>query len=471
MEPTFGIIVGNRGFFPDELAATGRTGILSVLESAGYGTVCLEPEDTKGGAVETRQDASKCADLFRRNADRIDGIIVTLPNFGDERGVAETIRMARLDVPVLVHAVPDTLTTPGMGLIGSRRDSFCGKISVCNNLVQYGLPFSLTQEHTTALQSLAFRSDMERFAGVCRVVRGFRNLRVGAIGARPSAFNTVRFSEKILQAAGISVETCDLSELVGRANRLQDSDPAVIEKVTGIQDYCEASSIDTKILMKMARLGVVIDEFVRENQLDTVAVQCWTALQEFYGVVPCTLMSMMSNSLVPAACEVDVGGALAMYALQCASGTPSALLDWNNNYPDDPDKCVLFHCSNVPRHFFGERPKMDYQAIIAGSVGQENTYGTCVGRIQGGPLTFARFMSDDEEGLLRTYVGEGSFIDEDLDTFGGYGVARIENLQVLLQYICRLGFEHHVAVSHSECADILAEAFTTYLGFRTYHHE
>ncbi len=466
MKTVFGVIVGNRGFFPDVLAEEGRKDILRVLGEMGCQAVCLTPADTAFGTVETREDAKKCAALFKRNAHRIDGVVVTLPNFGDERGVAEALRIADLQVPVLVQATPDD---PATCQIGQRRDSFCGKISVCNNLRQYEIPFTLTETHTVAVDSGAFRRDLEGFAAVCRVVNGFRNVRVGAFGARPAAFNTVRYSEKILESHGISVETMDLSEIFAAAGRLPDSDARVADQVLAIREYCACEGVEDEHILRMAKLAVVLTDIIEQNDLKACAVQCWTSMQQNYGIVPCTVMSMLSNSLIPSACEVDVGGALAMYAMQLASQTPSALLDWNNNYADEPDKCVLFHCSNAPKHFL-ESPRMTIQDIIAVDVGAENTYGACVGRIRSGPMTFARLMTDDVNGEICAYIGEGEFTDDPVDTFGGYGVARIDGLQRLLKVVCRGGFEHHVAVSLSNCADVLYEAFANYLGFTTYHH-
>jgi L-fucose isomerase-like protein len=220
----------------------------------------------------------------------------------------------------------------------------------------------------------------------------------------------------------------------------------------------------------MAKFGSVIDQWVKDTELDGTAIQCWTALEEFFGIVPCTLMSMMSDSLLPSACEVDVTGLLGMYILQLASGTPSALLDWNNNYADEPDKCVLFHCSNLPKSFF-KSANMDFQEIIAGSVGKDNTYGTMVGRIAAGPATYLRTTTDDAAGVISTYVGEGEFTNDKLDTFGGYGVMKIPNLQALLQFICTMGFEHHVAMNMSQKADAIAEAIGNYLGWEIYRHK
>lgn len=463
---TFGVIVGNRGFFPDALAKEGRRDIMAVLKKNGYDSVALPMTETKFGAVETFEDAKKCAALFASKADKIDGIIVTLPNFGDERGVAEAVKRSGLNVPILIQAEEDAVARMAMG---GRRDSFCGKISVCNNLRQAGIPFTLTTSHTVKVASEEFKNDLDRFAAVCRVVKGLRNVRFGAIGSRPAAFNTVRYSEKILELAGIAVEPVDLYEVLAKVDRLADKAPSVRAKLNAIRKYTNVEAIPSESLLKMAKFGAVIDAWVKENELAGTAIQCWTALEQYFGIVPCALMSMMSESLLPSACEVDITGLLAMYVLQLASGSPSALLDWNNNFEGDPNKCVLFHCSNLPKSFF-QTDKMDFQEIIAGSVGKDNTYGTIVGRIKPSPATFCRASTDDVEGLLRVYIGQGKFTNDKLDTFGGYGVMKIDNLQMLLNYICQMGFEHHVAVNLCSVAEAVAEALGNYQGWDVYRH-
>ncbi len=464
---TMGLIVGNRGFFPDHLAKSGREEMLRVLGAASMDVVALTPEESKYGAVETREESRRCAELFKKNRDRIDGIIVTLPNFGEERAIADTLRLADLRVPVLIQATPDD---PKKMTLAFRRDSFCGKMSACNNLRQYGIPYSITTLHTEAPDSPEFVKDLQWFAAVCRVVNGFRNLRVGAIGARPAAFNTVRYSEKILEANGISIETLDLSEVLGRIDRMKDTDDAAQAKLASIKKYVDSKDVPATALMKMAKLGAVIDQWMAATEVGISAVQCWTSLEENFGVVPCTVMSMMSEQLLSSACEVDIAGVLGMHALQLASGTPSALLDWNNNYGSDPNKAVCFHCANLPKHFFRSF-KMDFQEIIAGTVGKENTYGTVVGLIKPEKMSFARFSTDDTAGKMRGYVGEGRFTDDPLNTFGGAGVVEIPKMQRLLHYICENGFEHHVAANLSSVATALHEAATRYLGWETYWHD
>ncbi|MBS1801136.1 MAG: L-fucose/L-arabinose isomerase family protein [Acidobacteria bacterium] len=465
---TFGLIVGNRGFFPSHLAATGRTEMVAAIEKQGHKVIVTSPEQTAFGAVETYEEAKTCAALFKKHAAEIDGIIITLPNFGEERGLADAIRLADLRVPVLIQATPDDA---GKMSIAFRRDSFCGKMSICNNLRQYGVKFTLTTLHTEAPSSPEFEKDLQSFAATCRIVRGFRNLRIGAIGARPAAFNTVRYSEKLLENSGITVDTLDLSEVFGRIAKLPDSDAAVQEKLKAIKSYLPLNNTPEAALIKMSKLGVVIDGWMKSNDLDVTSVQCWTSMEEFFGVVPCTVMSMMSEKLLPSACEVDTMGTVSMHALTLASETPSALLDWNNNYGGNPNKAVCFHCSNLPKHFFREGGvKMDFQQIIAGTVGKEQTYGTLDGKVKAGAMTFTRFSTDDFTGTIRGYVGEGYFTDDALETFGGAGVVEIPNMQKLLRYICENGFEHHVAANFSHCAGAVEEAAKNYLGWPMSRH-
>jgi L-fucose isomerase-like protein len=477
MKPvTLGLITGNRGFFPDHLCESGRETMLRVLAGQGIEVITLTPEDTKFGSVETLDEARKCADLFKRHRDEIDGVLVTLPNFGDERAVANSLRWADLGVPVLVQAFPDDALRM---TIVDRRDAFCGKMSACNNLRQYGIPYSLTALHTVDPESEAFCADLERFSAICRVVSGMKNARVGAIGARPGAFNTVRYSEKLLERTGISVETLDLFELFGWVEGLADDAPSVRNKLDEIAAYVPTDGIPQESLTKIAKLGAVLDGWMADNELQASAIQCWTAMEEFYGVVPCTVMSMMSNDLMPSACETDVAGVVGMVALALASGRPSAIVDWNNNYGDDPDKAVVFHCSNLPKDVFvaesviapGDIPVMDYQEIIAGSVGKENTHGTIVGRVSAEPFTYCRVSTDDLNGHILAYVGEGELTADPLTTFGGYGVVHVPNFQDLLHYICENGFEHHVAINQSLVADAVEEALSKYMGWDVHHHE
>jgi len=465
--PTLGVIYGNRDFFPDQLVTEARADIARLFAKFNIRPIQLAEADSKLGGVETHADARKCAELFRKHAGEIDGVLVCLPNFGDEKGVADTLKLARLNVPVLIQGYPDDLKQLSPA---RRRDAFCGKISVCNNLVQAGIKFSLTSKHVSLPASASFEVDLQKFLGVCRVVNGVRGVRLGAVGARPGAFNTVRYSEKILERHGISVTTVDLSEILGKAGKLDANAAAVKAKLAEITGYAPAPGVPPEKLVQMAKMGVVLTDWMDANYLDATAIQCWTSVQENYGCNVCTLMSMMSEKFLPSACEVDVTGVLTMFAMQLAGSTPAALVDWNNNYADDDNKCVLFHCGNWAKSFLPDI-KISNAPILGSILGIENTYGALDGRTPAGPLTYGRITTADAEGKIRAYVGEGELTNDPLNTFGNRAVAHVPNLQKVMQHVCQQGFEHHVVMTVSRSADILAEAFGNYFGWEVQHHK
>ena len=467
-KPTFGLIVGTRGFFNPQLAAEGRKQLLAKLDELGYDYVIPAEDATPNGAIETLADARVCAELFKKNEDKIDGIVVVLPNFGDELGVVQTLDLARLEVPVLVQACDDDMDKLD---VANRRDSFCGKFSVCNNLYQYDIPFTNTTFHTYPIDSDVFAGDLEFFARVCRVVKGLTRARIGAIGARPAPFQTVRFSEKILQTAGITVIPVDLSEIIFGAQALSGDEQTVKDKLAEIRAYGTIPDyVPRENILRQAKLSVVIDRWMDENECDASAVECWDSIQKNYGCATCLSMSMMGERLMPSACEVDVVGAVSMYALLLASGNPPAFLDWNNNFADDREMCINTHCSNFPKGFMGRDVEISTLDILGATLGADRCFGAIKGQAAAGPMTFFRVSTDDPLGIIKCYLGEGEFTDDPVGIQGGSAVCRVPNLQVLLDFMCKNGFEHHVAMTRSHCADVLDEAISTYLGWDLYFH-
>jgi L-fucose isomerase-like protein len=464
---TLGVIVGNRDFFPDALVTEARADILALFAEMDLEAVIVDDQVTKLGGVETRAEAKVCGELFSRNRDRIEGVVVILPNFGDEKGVADTMRLSGLNVPILLQAYPDDVTQFGLA---RRRDSFCGKISVASDLRQYGFSYSLTERHTIAVDSAQFRADLDRFVRTCKVANGMRSARLGAIGTRPDAFKTVRYSEKLLEASGIAVSVIDFSEVFGKAGKLTDDQAQVTLKLDEIKAYIRHGSAPADRLVKMAKLGVVIDDWMVENDLNATAIQCWHSLQETFGVNVCTLMSMMSTKMMPSACETDITGLASMYALQLAAEAPAAIVDLNNNYGDDPDKCVLFHCGNWPLNFYTDA-EMKTAEVLGTTLGADNVWGAINGRAPAAPLTIARISTDDVNGICKAYVAEGRFVDDPLDTFGSRAVVEVPNLQRLLKFICLNGFEHHCAMSPAHTATSVVDALRTYLKWEVHYEE
>jgi len=467
---TFGLIVGTRGFFNAQLAVGVRATLINTLEEMGFDYVVTPEDTTPCGAIETRKHGRLCADLFKKHAEEIDGIIIVLPNFSDELGIIETLNLAKLDVPVLVQACDDEL---GKLSVSERRDAFCGKISVCNNLYQYGIPFTNTTYHSYPIDSEEFRNDLGYFARVCRVVNGMRSARIGAIGARPAAFNTVRFSEKLLQASGITVVPVDLSEIIAGAQALKSDDKYVQEKLGEIKGYGKIPDhIIEENIVKQAKLSVTIDHWMEENECDASAIECWDSIQKNYGCATCISMAMMGDRFMPSACEVDVAGAASMYAVLLATGNVPSFQDWNNNYDNDRNMCINTHCSNFPKSFMKVDVEVSNLDVLGATLGPENCFGAIKGQAAAGPMTFFRLSTDDRAGLIKSYVGEGEITDDPVTNFqGGSAVLRVPNLQTMMDYVCKNGFEHHIAVSRGHYAKVLQEAIESYLGWELYTHQ
>ena len=466
----FGIIIGTHAYFNSELAKDVRKQLLRTLADEGYDYVIL-PEDatpTGSSSIETREDGLKCAELFRQNRDRIDGIIVSLPNFGFEIGIINAISVADLNVPILVQACDDENDKVDLD---SRRDAFCGKISVCNNLYQYGIPFTDTTLHTYSIYSELLAKDINKFAGICRVVNGLRHARVGAIGARPAGFQTVRASEKLLQKSGITVVPVDLSEILGAARKIEDTDVELLKKLEEIKCYAVVPKEYNDKLVLQAKFGVAVERWIEANQIDAVAVQCWDSLEQNYGCAACVTMSMLGEKLLPAACEVDIAGAVSMYALTLAAQGQSALLDWNNNFAEDRNKCVCTHCGNFPKSFVRNDLKLGTLGVLGRTLGKVNTFGAVYGKVTKGDFTFFRISTDDTKGVIKAYLGTGEITDDPYGMDGCIAVTKVDNLQILMKHICKNGFEHHVAMVRNDVKNILNEAIEGYLGWNLYVHE
>ena len=466
----FGVIIGTRAYFNSELARDVRKQLLKTLDDLGYDYVIL-PEDatpTGSSSIETREDGLKCAELFRQNRDRIDGIIVSLPNFGFEIGIINAISVADLRVPVLVQACDDENDKVDLD---SRRDAFCGKISVCNNLYQYGIPFTDTTLHTYSIYSPLLAEDLKKFAGVCRVVNGLKHCRIGQIGTRPLGFNTCRASEKLLQMSGITVVPVDLSEIIFAAEKVAEDDPKLLEKMNKLCCYATIPENYKDKVIKIGRLAVAVEDWIVKEKVDAVAMQCWDSLELNYGCASCSVMSMLSENLVPAACETDIAGAVSMLALTLASEEPSALADWNNNFAEDRNKCVCTHCGNFAKSFIKNDISLAPLGVLGRTLGKVHTFGAVSGKVTEGDFTFFRISTDDPKGCIKSYLGEGKITNDPYAMDGCIAVTEVDNLQKLMKHICKNGFEHHVALVRGHVADIVNEAVENYLGWNNYCHE
>jgi L-fucose isomerase-like protein len=458
---TFAVFFGNRGFFPAALQKSARQEMRAALTRLGHKTLMLDAAATRNGAVETPAEGEIYARFLRDHAGQFGGVILCLPNFGDETGAVAALRNA--GVPILIQAYPDELDKLAPAL---RRDSFCGKFSIMDVFCQYGVPFTALIPHTVHPNSDRFAANVDYFDRLCRVVNGMKNTVVGAVGARTTPFKTVRADEVALQRHGITVETLDLADIFARMGAVKPGASAARAKARKLRAYSSWTGVPAAAFDKLVRLGVVLDEVAREYRMDAMALRCWIEMQQQLGVSPCVLLSEMNERGFAVACEVDVGNAVAMRALRLASGRVAACLDWNNNYGDADDKCILFHCGPVPASMMAGKGQITDHAILANAVGAGCGFGCNTGRIAPGPFTFGSMLT--AEGKLNFYLGQGAFTDDPIpaDFFGCAGVAQIEGLQRALQTIGYQGHRHHVSVTPGQVRAPLQEAFEKYLHYQ-----
>ena len=456
----FAVFFGNRGFFPASLQAEAREELPKVLKSAGHEVLMLDAEATRYGAVETPQEGQLYANFLRQNQGKFDGIILSLPNFGDENGAVTALKDA--GVPILLQAYPDDFDRMGPT---QRRDAFCGKFSIMDVFYQHNLKFTALKPHVVSPTSERFKSNLDHFDRLCRVVNGFRHLVVGAIGARTSAFKTVRYDEVALQRINVTVETFDLSSIISRVKSLSAESHAYKAKLEVLKNYTSWDGVPDTALDNMTRLGVVLDEIIAEYQMDAIAIRCWIELQQQLGISPCVLLGLLNNTGTIAACEVDVNNAVMMVALSLASGRPSTVLDWNNNYAEEDDKCILFHCGPVPRELMSDKGQISDHLILSNVVGENHSFGCVVGRIAPTDLTFGSMMTD--AGRVKIYLGDGRFTEDPIpgNFFGAAGVAEINKLQDVLLHVGKNGHRHHVGITPGKYVAPMQEAMEKYLGF------
>jgi L-fucose isomerase-like protein len=457
----FALFFGNRGFFPASLQAEARQELPRILKAAGHEVLVLDADATRYGAIETPQEGQVYANFLHENQGKFDGVILSLPNFGDENGAVAALKEA--GVPILVQAYPDDLDRMGPDI---RRDAFCGKFSIMDVFFQHNLKFTALKPHVVSPSSERFIANLDHFDRLCRVVNGFHHLVVGAVGARTSAFKTVRYDEVALQRMGVTVETFDLSTVIARVKALSAESSAYKAKMDVLKNYTSWDGIPDAAVDNITRLGVVLDELIDENQMDAIAIRCWIELQQQLGISPCVLLGLLNNTGTIAACEVDINNAVMMAALSFASGRPATVLDWNNNYADDDNKCILFHCGPVPRQLMTDKGHISDHLILANSVGENNSFGCVVGRIAPTDLTFGSMMT--EAGKVRIFLGDGQFTEDPIpgDFFGAAGVAEIARLQDVLLHVGMNGYRHHVSVTPGKHVAPLKEALEKYLGFQ-----
>lgn len=454
---TFALCFSNRGFMPGELIYNAREDMVKAVTAAGYDYIMMDADLTRYGGVETRDEGRLYAKWLAEHRSRYDGVIFSMPIFADENGAIIALQDA--GVPILMQAYPDEI---GKMDFQHRRDAYCGKFSVTDVFCQYNVPFTVLKPHVVHPLSDKFQENLRDFAAICRVVNGMKRFNLGCIGARTTAFKTVRFDEIALQKYGINVESFDLSELFAKVKDKKNDDPAVSAKIQRLKNYSDFSLVPKENMYTLAKVSVVIDQYIKEYRLDALALRCWNEMETYLRICPCVLLSELNDRGIVASCEIDVCSAVTMRAMSLASQGATAVLDWNNNYGEDENKVILFHCGPVAQSLMTGRGTVTEHKMFAKS-DPGSGWGSNEGRIKPMPITISNCQTKD--GKIIVYVSEGKITEDVIERefFGCAGVAKIDDLQNKLIKLARGGFKHHTSICEGHYKEVLKEAFTTYL--------
>lgn len=457
---TYALYYGNRGFFPGEVIESARKELKEAVTAAGFGCIEMNAEETRYGAVETIAEGKKYAEFLRKHKGEYDGVIVCMPNFSDENGAYYALKDA--GVPLLIQAYPDEI---GKMDFAHRRDAVCGKIALCNVLRQANIPYTLTEKFAVTPSSKEFAEDLRQFGGICRAVKGLQSFTVGAIGARTTAFKTVRIDEIAFQRKRVNVETIDLAQVFAIMDNVDAKELDAKKKhLAQVSDFGKYPPVK---LENISRLAVALDKLVEDYSLDAIAIRCWDELQKRYGIAPCVILSDLNEKGIDSACELDVNNAVMMRAMRLVSDHPVMLFDVNNNYGTEEKKVVLFHCGPAPTSMLKGKGHIEEHLMFKKTYGEGSGVGLNVAEVASTDTTIGSMKTED--GKLYSFVSEGKLTEDKIEKgFFGCGTVfekKTGTADDLLNYMASTGYRHHVAIAKGHWGRAVTEALGKYLGY------
>lgn len=452
-KPKIGFVPASRGFFNQNLAAKARAETIKSMKAAGITPVLPSKDMTPRGLVESFDDARKAAILFRHAP--VDGVIIGAVNFGNEIPAAVAAIDGAAGLPIMLFGC----TEEGKLTRGSdRRDALCGALSIATALRQRQAKYTFPKIANCSPADPAFIEELKDFAAVCRAVSGVRGSVYGQIGTRPAEFETCAFDEmSLLRKFGIRTVPTPLSEVFERAKGIENKGK-ITRTVKSIKSMFDTNGVPDISIERMARLEIVLKEIIEENKLNGLALQCWTSMQEDYGISACAVMARINQMLgIPAACEVDIHGTLSMHMLSLAAGGPAVLMDWNNRHYKLKNVFSAWHCGVFPPALCGGKCKLAANAIMTGVMGSpDRVYGVLDGALDTGPVTMTR-LTETPDGEWKLLVAEGESVQAPGEPPGGNGWVRIADLDRLYRALLR-DFPHHGALAMGHSGRLLATA-------------
>ncbi|NPV53936.1 MAG: L-fucose/L-arabinose isomerase family protein [Firmicutes bacterium] len=400
------------------------------------------------GLLYDAADAPKIAQRFKE--ENVDAVFSPHCNFGTEDAVAKLAKI--MGKPFLLWGPRDEAPLPdGMRL----RDTQCGLFATSKILRRLRVPF--TYIVNSRLNDPVFERGVKNFLAASAVVKAFRNLRIGQISTRPAAFWTVMVNEgELLERFGIEIVPISLVEIVNSVNsRIAKNDTNLKTTVEEFKGKVEFHNIDDEIIKRIAALKLTMEEWATGEGCSAIAIQCWSALQDALGIMPCFANAELTDAGLPVVCETDIHGAVSAIMAQAArmGETPIFFADLTIRHPDNDNAELIWHCGPFPLSLKAENSP---HARVDRNYTQENGCpGVCEWQIRGGDITITRF--DGDGGQYSLLMGHGRGVDGPM-TRGTYVWVEVNDWPKWEEKFIKGPYIHHVACVHGNVAPVLYEA-------------
>jgi len=388
--------------------------------------------------------------IYKRfKSDEIDALFCPHCNFGMEEAVAKLAKS--VNKPFLLWGPRDEAPTPE----GDRlRDSLCGIFATSKVLKIMNVPFTYIEN--CRIEDSVFLDSLRNFIAAAAVVKKFNNLRIGQIGTRPQSFLTVMYNEEeLLKKFGIEIIPITLIEIISGMNKIiNKNDERIRSSIEYYKKEFNTCNFDDNVLTKIVALKYAIRDWAEEERLSVVALQCWNALQDSIGLMPCFVNSELTGEGLPVVCETDVCGAVTAIITQVAAmgKTPTFFADLTIRHPENNNAVLLWHCGNFP---YKLKKETEAGKIIKHYMLSSNCPGVGEWEIKGGDISMCRFNGDNEK--YKFLIAEGKGVDGP-KTKGTYLWVELKDWISFEKKIVYGPYIHHIVGIHAKVSSVLKEA-------------
>jgi len=449
-----GFVPAHREPFDEAWAVQERKRCLDALgRIKGLEVVAPDGKLTPGGLVRDDADAEKTISFFKE--EKIDGLLIGTMTFGDEVS-ALAVASAFRDLPILLFGTKEgDFTADG----GRRSDSFCGTLAVSSGLHRRKIPFLFAG--ILFPEDSGFSPAIGNFTAVCSIVKGFKGARIGLVGPRPERFETcISNEDALLGQFGQRVVPVSILDIMLRLEGLKANAPELQKIIREMNKEADLSALGTEKSRTIAGLQYALRQFAQEKGLSALAVQCWTAIQQAYGISACYALGRVTGSGLMTACEVDVYGALTMLVQNLATlkMVPPHFIDWTIRHQKKKDVFLSWHCGNAPPSLAcrAEGIKIRSHSILGKPLGKERALGTAEFQLKPGVVTLCRLTEFD--GKFKMLVTRGEIVESPQHLRGSWSWVKVPDLDGLYRVLVEEGFTHHASQVHGDYAGPIQDA-------------